>query len=185
VRYAVCVAMPVSSMPLTALVDLVNGWGSIPRREAGEQEWPYPAHDRIGDRLGVPSASVPETDEALVAVADHLHPVFTVLDAASGAAKVNALLSSTEVRPSLQQVGEQLHDGWVVDDPERAVLAAAAVALRTHLAEYGVTRLGTCAGRRCADVYVDASPMGNRRFCSITCQNRTRVAAYRTRHPRP
>jgi predicted RNA-binding Zn ribbon-like protein len=178
-------AVPVSSMPLTALVDLVNGWGSTPRLEAGEQEWPYPAHDRIRDRLGVPSASVPETDEALVAVADHLHPVFTVLDVASGATTVNTLLSSSGVRPALQHVGEQLREGWVVDQAQYAVLAAAAVALRTHLAEYGVTRLGTCAGRRCADVYVDASPVGNRRFCSITCQNRARVAAYRTRHPGP
>ena len=28
-------------MPLTGLVDLVNGWGSTARLEAGEQDWPY------------------------------------------------------------------------------------------------------------------------------------------------
>ena len=34
---------------------------------------------------------------------------------------------------------------------------------------------------QCADVYVDASPTHDRRYCSVTCQNRARVAAYRAR----
>ncbi|WP_374119541.1 CGNR zinc finger domain-containing protein [Streptomyces sp. RKAG290] len=41
--------------------------------------------------------------------------------------------------------------------------------------------MGTCAGERCVDVYIDQSPGGRRRFCSVTCQNRTRVAAFRSR----
>ncbi|MFI7320176.1 CGNR zinc finger domain-containing protein [Streptomyces venezuelae] len=42
-------------------------------------------------------------------------------------------------------------------------------------------RIGTCTGGHCADVYVDQSPGGRRRFCSVTYQNRARVAAFRSR----
>src|ERR687893_781219 len=38
------------------------------------------------------------------------------------------------------------------------------------------------AARQCADVYVDTSPAGRRRFCCLTCQNRARAAAFRQRH---
>jgi predicted RNA-binding Zn ribbon-like protein len=75
----------------------------------------------------------------------------------------------------------RLRAGWLVDDPRHAVLAAAAVTLRAQLSGHPGQRLGTCTGRRCADVYVDTSPGGRRRFCSIPCQNRARVAAFRSR----
>ncbi|MFI1676368.1 CGNR zinc finger domain-containing protein [Streptomyces sp. NPDC020607] len=42
-------------------------------------------------------------------------------------------------------------------------------------------RIGIRTGGHCADVYVDQSPGGRRRFCSVTCQNRARVAAFRSR----
>ncbi|MFJ9036853.1 CGNR zinc finger domain-containing protein [Streptomyces sp. NPDC102406] len=58
---------------------------------------------------------------------------------------------------------------------------AAAVALRQYLGEQGFARIGVCTGGRCADVYVDQSPGGRSRFCSVTCQNRARVAAFRSR----
>jgi predicted RNA-binding Zn ribbon-like protein len=70
---------------------------------------------------------------------------------------------------------------WVVGNDRDALLAAASVCLRELLVEQGADRLGTCAGVRCADAYVDASPGGHRRYCSITCQNRNRVAAFRRR----
>ncbi|WP_425554615.1 CGNR zinc finger domain-containing protein [Kribbella sancticallisti] len=41
--------------------------------------------------------------------------------------------------------------------------------------------MGTCAADGCADVYIDVSARAHRRFCSVTCQNRTRVAAFRRR----
>ena len=59
--------------------------------------------------------------------------------------------------------------------------AAAALTLRDQLATRDPDRIGTCTGRRCADAYIDASPAGQRRFCSVTCQNRARVAAWRER----
>jgi len=39
--------------------------------------------------------------------------------------------------------------------------------------------MGVCSGHRCADAYIDTSPAGRRRFCSVTCQSRARVAAWR------
>ena len=68
-----------------------------------------------------------------------------------------------------------------MDDPRQALLAAAALTLRHQLAHHDPDRLGVCSGQRCADAYIDASPRQSRRFCSVTCQNRARVAAWRQR----
>lgn len=174
-------AVPVEAMPLASLVDLVNGWGSTPRREAGEENWPYPPMDRLAGRLGVAGSATPVTDERLVLVADQLHPVFAAGHLAERALLVNQLLARTAVRPALRREADRLDGSWLVDNARQAVLAAAAVSLRAYLVEHSGDRLGVCAGRSCADVYVDASPSGHRRFCSLTCQNRARVAAFRAR----
>src|ERR1700684_3913036 len=62
-----------------------------------------------------------------------------------------------------------------------ALLAAAALTVRDQLAGHDPDRVGVCSGRRCADAFIDASPAGQRRFCSVTCQNRARIAAWRHR----
>jgi predicted RNA-binding Zn ribbon-like protein len=180
------VTVAVSPMPLSSVVDLVNGWGSTPRSEAGEHDLPYPSLDGLTGRLGVGSAALDQvTDEALAEVADLLHPVFSTADRGARADSLNGLLSCTDVRPALGLAGDHLHAAWTVEDPRHVVLAAAAVALRGHLADHpgepSSDRLGVCEGRRCADVFVDGSPGGRRRFCSVTCQNRARVAAFRSR----
>ena len=71
-----------------------------------------------------------------------------------------------------------------MEERGRHLLAAAALTLRHQLAGRDQARVGVCSGRRCADAYIDASPSGRRRFCSVTCQNRTRVAAWRQRRSR-
>lgn len=180
-RYHVGVPVIVDAIPLAALVELVNGWGGTPRREAGEDDWDYPGHSGLLDLWGLPDELVPGTDEGLAAVADRLHPVFAAGEAGPAVSLVNDLLERTAVGPVLTTDGGGLRAAWSVPDPGQALLAAAAVALRQHLAEHSVTRLGTCSGRRCADAYVDTSPTGKRRFCGIACQNRARVAAYRSR----
>jgi predicted RNA-binding Zn ribbon-like protein len=140
------------------LVALVNDWGTIPR-EVGARDPAGPAE--------------------LTAVADRLHPVFAAERPDERVRLVNAMLTDTAVRPAIREDGS-LRAAWTVPRTQDAVLAAAALALRDHLAAYP-DRLGVCADHQCADVYVDASPAGHRRFCSVTCQNRTRVAAYRRR----
>jgi predicted RNA-binding Zn ribbon-like protein len=45
-------------------------------------------------------------------------------------------------------------------------------------------RLGICTADGCDRVFVDASRNGSRRFCSTTCQNRVKTAAFRRRRAR-
>jgi predicted RNA-binding Zn ribbon-like protein len=175
------VSVLIEEMPPTTLVELVNGWGGTPRLEAGEQDWPYPPRKSLAGRLGLPASAEPVTDKALRQVADRLHPVFAAEHVPERVRLVGELLEETRVRPTLLEEDHRVRGIWRVDDKRSALLAAAALALRAHLLRQPADRLGVCAGRRCADVYVDASPGGRRRFCSITCQNRARVAAFRRR----
>jgi predicted RNA-binding Zn ribbon-like protein len=152
---------------MTALVALVNDWGSRPR-QVGHRE--PPAADEPGRN-------------AMIAVADRLHAVFEESDPARRAAAVTAMLADSGVRPELIAAGDTVTAGWHVPRPGDALPAAAALALRDHLAAHP-DRAGVCHDRQCADVYVDVSPAGHRRFCSLTCQNRSRAAAFRDRRRR-
>jgi hypothetical protein len=152
-------ATRIAIMPLHELVELVNEWGTLPREFDG--------------RSGAPAG------HELTTLADELHPIFAADD--GRAARVTALLRQTEVRPIL---ADDLSQAWLVDDPRQATRAAAALALREQLAEHP-GRIGVCADRQCADVYVDLSPAGRRRFCCLTCQNRARAEAFRKRRALP
>ena len=149
----------VEIMPLDELVRLVNEWGTRPRRFDGRSDSP--------------------ADPELTTLADELHPIFA--GETDRGARVSALLRRTGVRPIL---GDDLTPAWLVDDRRQARRAAAALALREQLAEHP-GRIGVCADRQCADVYVDLSPAGRRRFCCLTCQNRARAEAFRKRRALP
>jgi len=43
-------------------------------------------------------------------------------------------------------------------------------------------RIGRCAAPDCGRAYVGQSKNASRRFCSTTCQNRVKAAAFRRRH---
>jgi predicted RNA-binding Zn ribbon-like protein len=181
-RYTDVMATTVRPMPVAALVDLVNGWGSVPRVEAGEQDLPLPSRAELVARLSLPARGrSTATDAELRRVADLTYPVFAAADDAERAEALNALLGRAGVRPALDASGARLRAGWLVEAQGETLLAAAATALLEQLSTHGPDRLGTCEGRRCADVFVDSSPAGHRRFCSLTCQNRARVAAFRRR----
>jgi len=158
-RYDDGVATRIAEMPLPDLVGFVNEWGTLPR-----------ALDK----------RPPSDDRARTALADELHPVFAAPAGAERAALVTALLERTRVRPALTDHDGVLVEEWTVDDAAHQERAAAALALRHHLAEHP-GRIGVCADDQCADVYVDSSPAGRRRFCCLTCQNRARAAAFRRR----
>ena len=150
----------VQSLELQEVVDLVNRAGTLPRRVGA----------RMDQRPG----------KAEREVADRLHPVFAADEGAERARLVNAMLAEVAVRPEVAQDGGLFTAAWSVTDPSKALLASAALALREHLAAHP-GRLGVCTDRQCADTYVDVSPTGRRRFCSKTCQTRTRVALFRER----
>jgi predicted RNA-binding Zn ribbon-like protein len=181
--------MLVEPMSPDVLVWLVNEWGSVPRATAGEDERPYPDTDLLAALLagsGVRSCP-PEVlaSQALSQVADRLHQVFAAADLAERVSLIDGLLTETGVRPALDLTDGRPGETWLVDDARQALAAAAALALRHQLAGHHPARVGVCSGRRCADAYIDASPGGQRRFCSVTCQNRARVAAWRQRRSGP
>jgi predicted RNA-binding Zn ribbon-like protein len=158
-RYDDEVTVRVRPLALPELVALVNGWGTRPR-EVGHRDAPADGADAT-------------------AVADRLHAVF-VAGSPDRARLVTEMLTETGVRPGMALDDGAPAEAWSVASPDGALLASAALALRAHLAAHP-DRLGVCADHQCADVYVDASPAGHRRFCSLTCQNRTRVATFRAR----
>jgi len=167
------------------LVWLVNEWGSVPRAAAGEDQAPYPDTGLLAALLagsGVRDCP-PEVlaNHALTQVADRLHPVFAAPDLSERVRLVTGLLAGTGVRPALDLDDGRPGETWLVEDARQALPAAAALTLRHQLAGHDPARVGVCTGRDCADAYIDVSPAGRRRFCSVTCQNRARVAAWRQR----
>ena len=159
------------------LVDLVNGWGAVPRARADARD-PMPIAAFI-ERHAVSDAEL--SDAALERFADQLFPVFAANGAAERARLVTDLMTRLRIQPALGVAGGRIRPTWLVTRARDVLLAAAAVTLHRQLVEHDPERLGTCAAARCGDVFVDASPGAHRRFCSVTCQNRERVASFRRR----
>ena len=59
--------------------------------------------------------------------------------------------------------------------------AICAAGLAEMIGDGEAQRLGTCERADCGRVYVDVSKNASRRFCSLTCQNRVKVATFRER----
>jgi len=164
-------------MPLDTLVELVNGWGVEPRR-AGARSYVPALADHV-HRAGVPvSVADALTDDELIGFADTIFGVFASGGTAARVAGVSGLLTRIDVRPDVVLEDGEVRPTWWADADE-ALLAAALLALRAQLAHEDPDRLGVCVDGGCADIYIDVSPAGRRRFCSVTCQNRARAAKYR------
>jgi predicted RNA-binding Zn ribbon-like protein len=122
-------------------------------------------------------------------VAAELRGVFEAVSTGAvdeAARQVNALLVRTGARPELERHDGQpwhlhfhaadnsLPDGWA---------AGCATGLAVVLGGELYDRLGVCTAPRCDRVYVDTSRNGTRRYCSTSCQNRVKTAAFRARLP--
>ncbi len=169
-------------LPAGFVVWLVNDWGSVPRQVAGERDQDYPALGALAARHGLDlgAAVTRMSGRAVARVADALYPVFAAADCET-ASVLNELLAGLAPQPRLGPAprGER----WAVPAGQR-LLGGCLLTLYQELARRGDgSRLGLCDGSRCTDVYLDLSPAGHRRFCSLGCQNRTRVAAFRARQP--
>jgi hypothetical protein len=174
-------------MPMDTLVELVNGWGAEPRR-AGARAY-VPARADHVRRAGLPPAVADRlTDADLTTFADVVFAIFDRPTTAERVERISALLTGLAVRPDLMLDGDgdggRVRPVWLTTERD-ALLAAALLALRAQLAEQDPGRLGICVDGGCADVYVDVSPAGRRRFCSVQCQNRARAADYRRRRRAP
>jgi predicted RNA-binding Zn ribbon-like protein len=104
------------------------------------------------------------------------------LDQAAG--QVNGLLADTGARPMLDKHDDEpwhLHFHGATDSLVTGWAAGCATGLAVVLGSDLHGRLGVCTADRCDRVYVDTSKNGTRRFCSTTCQNRVKAAAFRAR----
>ena len=130
------------------------------------------------------------TDEAyqLRAAAAEFRAVFEAVardDQDAPARQVNKLLAQTGARPALDRhdgEGWHLHFHGARDGLASGWAAGCATGLAIVLGTDDRGRLGVCTAPRCDRVYVDASRNGTRKFCSTTCQNRVKTAAFRSRH---
>jgi predicted RNA-binding Zn ribbon-like protein len=121
-----------------------------------------------------------------VALAGRLKCVFGQLqrgdlDAAAGG--INDLLAAHSARPHLAKENGQwrLHHHPVDATLEPMATAICAEGLARLISAGDAGRLGTCESDDCDRVFLDESKNGSRRFCSLSCQNRVKAAAFRRR----
>lgn len=166
----------VEALPLDAVIDVVNGWAQAVRREAGDE------HDSFPDP---PPATRPLLDELtdpdvqLARVAETIYPIFAADPSKQRVALINAQVEQLRPTPALTEDGS----AWGLADGADPLAAASLLALMEHAREDpGFERLGTCNAHSCIDAFCDRSRAATRRYCSLTCQNRAKVAAFRRRH---
>jgi predicted RNA-binding Zn ribbon-like protein len=104
------------------------------------------------------------------------------LDAAC--AECNQIMREANAVPTLSRHDDEpwhLHFHAVDAAWAPSWAAPMATSLAVVLGNAVVDRLGLCNAPACDRVYIDVSRNGTRRFCSTTCQNRVKAAAFRAR----
>jgi predicted RNA-binding Zn ribbon-like protein len=174
---------------LLAAAALVNGL-TPGHRHGRPFASPADALPVVRAAVAVDPASVAELTPAhragFVALAGRLRVVFAALDGgdvAAAARTLNELLAAHPASPHLS-----LEDGrWRLHHhaagtpvlPMWTAITAEGVARLVGTGQH--ERLGICTADACDRVYVDSSRNGSRRYCSTTCQNRVKAAAFRRR----
>jgi predicted RNA-binding Zn ribbon-like protein len=144
----------------------------------------------IAQVLAVDPPSVAQLSEGdaagFVALARRLRDVFDALrcgDVDGAASRLNTMLADHPAHPHLAKE----HGHWRL---HHHPVDAALVPMWTSICAEGVARmigagdddrLGTCQATDCERVFLDLSKNASRRFCSTTCQNRIKAAAFRRR----
>ncbi len=173
-----------SESGIGAVIDLVNDVATV---DASAAE----IRAILTQVLAIDPPSVAELSDhhvpGFVELAGICHEVIRCLDAGdvdTAAGTVNDLLAEHPAHPHLsKEEGEwRLHH-----HPAEAALvpmwtSIAAEALANVIGTGRSDRLGTCAAPDCDRVFLDQSRNGSRRFCTTTCQNRVKAAAFRQRH---
>ncbi|WP_233407612.1 CGNR zinc finger domain-containing protein [Marinomonas spartinae] len=126
--------------------------------------------------------------EEFVSLAKVLREIIVLLgkgEVSTSAQKLNALMSECPATPSLE-CDENGH--WHL---HHHPLDAGLIAMWTAICAEGLARMvgeqhyhrfGVCEAVECDRVFFDTSRNGRRRFCSVSCQNRTKIAAFRLRN---
>jgi predicted RNA-binding Zn ribbon-like protein len=176
---------------VTVAVGLVNELtpGQARGRDYQPDSADLPAAVMTALRTGLATARpvTPAEAAALATTARDLRAVFDAVDRGdvdAAAGQVNAMLAGTGARPQLDRHdGEpwHLHFHGRTDSLAEGWAAGCATGLAVVLGTELYDRLGVCTAPRCDRVYVDVSRNGTRRFCSTSCQNRVKAAAFRSR----
>jgi predicted RNA-binding Zn ribbon-like protein len=172
---------------LLVSADLVN------ELDPTERDVPLPAREAVAALsriLAIDPPSVAQLTQAhvpaFVALARRIRSIFADLrgrDTDSAAATLNELLAAHPAHPHLAKergvwrLHHHPHDAPLV--PMWTAMCGAALA--EMIGDGEARRLGTCERPGCGRVYVDVSKNASRRFCSLTCQNRVKVATFRER----
>jgi predicted RNA-binding Zn ribbon-like protein len=107
--------------------------------------------------------------------------VFEAADEPAAVRLVNDLLGQVPLTAAL----EPTDGGWALteratqSDPATALTSAVALDLARLLARGGYSQAKVCGAAPCRDAFVDRTRNRSRRFCSIRCATRDRVAAHR------
>jgi predicted RNA-binding Zn ribbon-like protein len=145
----------------------------------------------IAELLAVDPPSVAQLDPAdapgFVTLALRLRAVFDDLRGGGtdeAAARLNELLAKHPAHPHLAKEEDgrwRLHHHPVDAALVPMWTAICAEGLARMLSAGLGDRLGTCEAPGCERVFLDQSKNASRRFCSTTCQNRVKAAAFRLR----
>lgn len=171
-----------------ASVALVNDF-TLPRRGSSELSVDE-ALGVLADVLAVDPTSVAMLAAAdvpgFVALAHHLRAVFEHLNANAldnAVEELNHLLAEHPAHPHLAKEDGRWrlhhHPATVELVPMWTSICAENLARLISIGDDD--RLGTCEAEGCRRVFVDESKNASRRFCSTTCQNRVKTAAFRRR----
>jgi len=161
----------ITAAQLGDVVEFINAWSPAALETAGTE-----AVDVEEVRAQTRLTAV--GDAELEQLADELHQVFHARSPGGRRAALDGLIDSFSLRPTVGAGGQ----GWVVANQSKVSAAGLVVALWNQVGgDPDLGRLGTCGGDRCIDAFHDSTQAHTRRFCSLTCQNRAKVSAYRQR----
>jgi predicted RNA-binding Zn ribbon-like protein len=176
-----------SDTGLLVAVELVNALASGRAVDRGKAP-PVIARVLAVDR---PSIDLLRDGDApgFLRLARALRPVFQDLqhrDVDAAAARLNDLLSKHPAHPHLakEQGRWRLHHHPADIALVPMWTATCAEAMARMLGAGHADRFGICEAPGCDRVFFDVSKNGSRRFCSTTCQNRVKAAAFRLRRAR-
>jgi len=121
-----------------------------------------------------------------VALAHRLRELFVSLDdedVDAAARQLNAMLAEHPAHPYLaKEEGRWRLHHHPADAPLVPMYTSICAEAMARMIGGGYAeRFGICDARNCNRVFFDNSKNGTRRFCSVTCQNRVKTAAFRLR----
>ncbi len=166
----------VEPLTITTLVELVNEFSDATRRAAAETAQPYP--DAIGGEA--PTRSRTE----LIDAANRLFEIFKAApDPNTVAQHLDLIIRESSLTVAVAFDGESISRELVAGS-QTLTAAAGALTILEVVERRGPSRLGICEASNCADVYIDGSQQGARKYCSNTCNTRMRVGRLRQREQR-